>query len=679
MTKKNLIQKEILTNSFENHAFQMSMQVTLDENLEDKRLIGIIKGILNQVKTPIKDLKIQIKNPENIQFRIGEGATQKLDLALENDLPTDLRIRILSIAARALPKSGRSMKEIRQELLKTWPNRVPIIKLFWGIAILPLCALMHILSLRKYDLGDLDIATNPEHEKSLLTLLEWSKHALDLKKETDSLLSLGEEFTMANQFEEAIQIGKLLQGDTSKATLAQKYAHNIVDRFKKIEERPDAINLMLIPTGYWKKKTFQPVLLAFYRNAEGKLGLTEFTYGKKNKDARDFVWDKEINADEFSKFLAPLLGLEEKVKTSAPSKNIARAAYLQMGAVNLRENAMQNMAEQGIQGAASFIPGVLEESGSNQAFREQIWVSSGATFVPSRAEKRGKIRTSPDKIIHEMIRLQFGDSAAADKATFTLAILNDRLEKVIKALPQMRLEDKLKWLKLLEQDQKRLERQLAKSSGNPQFKELVLDPASPFSAFSKRIHDLKIELAKLDKMQASYHKKRAGILNKVKNFPIRLEIPLKLQTKQKRKEEIQIQISEADLKLIEDIKAGFTNPTVDNVRETTKQLLALGERLDQLVDEKKYTATIELYRSIIPYIPSPISKDPLQPVTIYDLLLQKAIQEGKSELLDQFSASLEKLTHYSWEARVKSRDLPLTSSEWVHTINHQAVLYTSHN
>ncbi|MGE4575291.1 MAG: hypothetical protein AB7E63_13145, partial [Parachlamydia sp.] len=664
------MEKTIILYSKQDQQFQMSMQVEANASLNDARLIQIIEDVLGQVKEkPIKNLKLNVKDLSAITFEINQDQqVQKLSSELKQALPEDLRIKIVSATARALPKNFRSIKEIRQSLLDTWPSNVPVIKLLWNVAVHPLSLLGRLLFLKKYDISGLDLVQSPHDKRAFLTALEWSKDALDLKSEDDSLLPLGEEFTLAAQFKEAIETGKG-QETGSKQTLAKKYAEQILERFEKVEDVDRAVNLMLIPTGYWKDRAFEPVLLAFYRHPEGYLALTELTYGQKNAAvSHDFGWKDGIDADKLSVYLAPILGLTEKTTDSQDFKkdNVYRLAYLKWMA--LKGKGAQNLGESEVLGEGEGIPTTVE------AFRQGIWGTSGAVFLEPSPQRRMKVNRDPQQLVHETIRLQFSGSAAAEKAVFTLAILNDRLEKVLKALPQLREEEKRKWLHQLEKDQKRLERQLGKASGDIEFKDIIFGPNSAFSSYTKRIEQLKGELTKLERKEAAYQKKRLALFTKVKSVPTLLKVPEGFSIQAKTQKISSKEILAFDLKMVSEIQERFENPSMENVEATLEQLKTIAGRLDELVDQKKYQAAKELYRSVMSHLPLPISGDPGRAETFYDILYQVCLDQGNSQLLDQFSASLEKFSHFFWEAKIKTADMPLTASDWVHAINQQAVL-----
>lgn len=163
-----------------------------------------------------------------------------------------------------------------------WPGQIPIVQHFWTVGVFPLVLLIRAFSPTMMDMAGLDAQKKPHDEESLLTALKWGREAFEQQLGEDPLeRSLGKPFALSEQLAEAEKIGREWHQADKQTTLPKECADKIMARFEQLNREEDlrktnkALNLMLIPTGYWKDGVYKPVILSFFRNDKGKFSLSE--------------------------------------------------------------------------------------------------------------------------------------------------------------------------------------------------------------------------------------------------------------------------------------------------------------------------------------------------------------------------------------------------------------------
>lgn len=412
--------------------------------------------------------------PKHLSFNANEVSL--------SDEPSDLIVRVCKAQAKALPIRKKTICEIRDELLEMVPDNIPVIYQLWWLVVHPISLIIRAIGPTVYDLSSLHDLDNPHHQDALLTALKWSREALDLSVDDDPLKELGEEFTLVKQFKEAEAIGEALKNKSSKEELATEYSTKILQRLASVANTEGAINLMLLPIGYWTDShTYQPMLLAFYKNTDGQLALSEMTYGSMSDPIiRDYTWEK--TPEDLTEFLETLLLFNQnpnQTPLKLHRKDLYKFANIELHKKTAhQETVLDTLQQNGLTRPAS---------STTQDFFPKLAYHAGASPSQTRKNRRQHISENPFKIVQETLRLQFPEAPGASKELFTLSILNDRLKKILTALPEMSQKKKEKWLQQLEHDRLGFERQLRKAHHHDEAYGLYTDTQGPFKKFAKRL------------------------------------------------------------------------------------------------------------------------------------------------------------------------------------------------
>lgn len=700
----------------QNHGIQIvaSFSATTADPFSHKDIQSIAKRILSQecihssslasslTSKSIKQIKISIDSSRtDISYTINnQAASRKLETAdLSNPIPDDLTIRVMTASTKALATRFNTIQEIRARLLEDYPVRLPIIHFIWDFITYPLSTILFLFKPRVYDTTDLVKAGLAYDEESLLSAIKWSRDAFKMDSKDDPNAHFGQKYSIDAQFKEALTSAKEWKRSTKRPQLAAGYAQEILSRFKELSAKEEtkgrSTNLMLLPTGHWKNPTtFQPVLWAFYINDQQKLCLAEMKYTKEGSSlVRDYVWNNDLTAETLGRYMESMLWLSVKDEARIPSKwGFFRTKagegmideqrrleldkkrkdpdYKKQYAEEEKERELQPYHEgSGREVARPLFPINPEE------FRQRGILSTGAEVVDRGGERRVEVRESPWKIIHETARLQFPEAPFSDKLTFTYKLLSDRLEKILKALPQMKGEERSRWLHELKLEKESFERQLKKVTLSDKTMALFTDQEGPFAGFAAKLKLLEVEIENLDKARAATQKKRAAGLGHYKQGKCAIQLPgglqkdLSYQLKNRRKlDELQRnkQLSTLeDLQKVSTIKCGFNRPDEVGVERTLQALQELQKKLDQFNDKGAYGTTIELYHQVISQIPTPdvLVGEGMSP---YWKALKEKVEETKStEILDKTSHTLSQMTKMYWEAKMKMKFYTIEGDERV--------------
>ncbi len=491
--------------------------------LTDQKIIDFVKFIYQTEYNYghlVKD--IEISGEEPLQYTvIREEKT-------ENKTPlSDLRVKVLQASEKALPMRAKTIHEIYLSLHDTWVGKIPLIQHFWTLVTYPLAIFIRAFSPAIRDLSELNKQKFPDDENAVLTAFKWSREAVDMPVEEDPLYALGEQFTLPKQLAEAEAIGRDWHDPSKRTLLPDTCVKEIMSRLgQDTKSIKQAVNLMLIPTGYWLKGVYQPVILSFYKDVEGKLCLSEMSYGAKGEGttSQDYRWE-DIKKDQLGILLTTLMNRANKPSVEEPF------SYGTWLGRSLVEQIKEDLTIEG----KKDLDKLIEQIGNrdqpiddkpitDEEFRKKMLLSHGATLLKPREGRRDKIRKDPYKLIHETIKLSFPGSSLSDKTTFTLGILSDRLEKVISGLSAMGDEEKVRWVELLEKDVRNFEKHLRKTFGNEEAIERLLRKESPFKKLFQRVQELKVEVDNLPSQLAKRRSERADKLNHPKEGHYTLEV-----------------------------------------------------------------------------------------------------------------------------------------------------------
>ncbi len=651
----------------------VTVKVNYDKSVSDQKIIDAVKKIYldwydhGQI---IKDLEISTSDLTHCKVNRSANTTTKTPLS-------DLVVKVFQASDIVLSTRTKTFSEIYTSLYETWPGKIPILHYFWMLAVYPLAALIRLFPPSVYDhLTELKKLKLPHDEDSLLTTLKWVRETFSSYAEGDPLNSLGKEFTLCSQLAEAESLGRDWHDLSKQASLPELSAKEIMRRYNSLKQHSDArgkaINLMFIPTGYWSEEgIYQTVILSLYRNDKGKFCLSEISSGdNQGATSHDYEWE-EMDEATLKFLLSTLMNRSKQPNAEQQSpfqETKVSAIYVgSVGDIELNKLKFDDST-----------PKTKEKPLTEQEFRDKVYFSAKANKLKPREGSRKKGSDDPDKRIFEAIRKSFPEHPLSDKTIFTFGILSNRLEKIIVGLPQMNEEEKVRWIEILEKDVRSFQRLMRNTFGNEAAFNKLLETDSPFKKLCQRLKELSIEVDNLPSMLTKRREARAETLNDPNqgNYLLTISTDIKpIGEVSVLKSQSETQISPEDLKLVDSVIAGWQSPSQDNLEKTLKSLALLAERIDKLVDQKAYVDVNKLYRSIMPFLPTPRMDSTNN--NFWKVLASQAEVDISSQVFIRFCDSLTKISQYNWETKIKTGDLPLKPDEWVYEIKTQAAITQS--
>lgn len=605
---------------------------TKNLDLKSKDSASRIKNAVSQIisqneNASIKEVEIDF---ETNTYKMGEIEGQ---LNPENKGIVD--VKIVSISSAALPKTQRTLKEIWKELSHQQNDSIRPIQFLWSLALYPYGILKRLIEGPRPDPSIL------KEQHDFKEVMKWGIEALDIKAEDDPNFSLGAHFSLSNQLKE---MDKPIDGSAIK------------NRFDEVKEEKRSINLALINAGYYENGKFNPAIAALYKTADGKMGISIMSYGDESGPSQiDFVWDKEPELNQINELINRLRDGQKP-----PKNNVKGHSYFN-----------ENLAHLDF------------PSGQMVHYYRKLVQAAGAQEI-DRPERRVQIRQDPWKLLQETIRLQFPETSLANKTLFTYRLLNDRLQKLVEGEPRLNTNEKRALISKLAKDLESLERQILK--GDASLSEVSLQNFESLKyqidTFRRRVSETEVEKPDLTQFDNAAGKpieiKVRGIVDSSKEVKSEVRsgslsnddmvIINKVRAAADKRKVLEVRHNkylaakketdallgsynlQAKIKAEEDMRAfapryDLEAEYIDELKAAT---LETANRIDKLLEEKKYQQAIDLYNSVMYEFPGAISASGLQ-------IPKEARDAFRMQLLD--------MTKGYWEAKVKLNQLPLTIQE----------------
>lgn len=634
----------------------------------DARIREIIQKVIGQTDYTLSQNKnITIDLTKNDVFY--SFSNRNIVKYEPDNLPKDVSKTVLAITElknRVLPKRNRTFQEIKNNLLQKWPGQVPIISFFWKYAIYPLSLLARWVYPGKI-FDTTSLKTDPHGRFALEDSLTEVIDVLESSSDTGSKEA-------AEAFKKGIQFAQNWR--TQNPQVQQQLISDLTDQFfRELKPSDKAKNLNVIPGGYWEDAhSFNPIMWSFYVNTSGHLCVSEMTYGSEGIQSYSFGANPDREKIKQLLFNLLILSTPKQELHNLQNSHLFGSSYLQFISRMGPQNPHLDEEHRG--GPNNEINSVTYEN-----FKENLYLHAGATLIVHTEEQsRGTRRTmsqDPLKLIQETLRNQFQDASFADKALFSLHILNNRLAKVLPALPTMSKEEKKEWIQRLDQDYQSLIRQLEKS----QYK---TDLIHTFETFGTHLKYLQKAVQDSEFLNLQSQQERMQNLDHVQSSPYILSVPTQLNPITERGQTVApCCLNESHHALLNKLRIAFIENKAEAIPTVVSTLKSLVTTVNQFINDKHYQTALELSRLIMPLIPES-SENPAELTgfwrtlttldAVQDPLLNNQNIRERSNQIKTFSDEIGKLSQYFWEIKVKSGEIRLKPDEWVNMINMEAAL-----
>ena len=653
--------------------FQMDIKKSKSGNVSEDEVEKISHQILNSLldrngyisKIP-KKITLFFEGNNCNQFSINDEIAKDVkDLNAFNKKLIHLKIAKLS--ENVFPKRTRTFSEIYHSILKSLSPQKSVVKFLWKAVAGAAAAIQKTFHPGKtFDTTSLKWVQDPNGVKSVEEAMHEVAELLDQNPDELSQKA-GKAFKEGLQFAKDCREGK-------KEDALQYMSENIV---KNEGEQNKCTTVALIPGGHWENGVFEPSLWSFYRDTDGALKVIELGYGQEtHSKIREFDFGRDPSQEKIKLLLDNLMRLtEEPPKSSTPS--LKKLGKMGMG-IKYIEEAKNALGEYAKKPSTKDLPPPEEGLSPQQTasiidFKESLFIEAGGS--PLEIEEFENIspilKISPIKLVYETLRTQFPEVPIQDKVLFSMQIFQKRLSQILAAESTMEKKERAFWLNKLETDYKRLENKIEKSGASS-------DILKEFTSLESNVKKLRGKCEELRNKELSTQTKQVEKLKNVSQKDFEIEMPEQSIKKTGKSEKLKLErVSKTDLKAIKELDEAFKSKEAKAISVVVEKLSFLSSRMDDLVENKKYEAAIELFRNIMPYIPAPSdcggknSVKNIEATGFWKLL----VDEGDSNQPKKISDEIGKMTQYFWESKVKTGNLPLKPDEWIFMFNNEAALF----
>lgn len=594
------------------HVVQVALNQSVRLDQETKNQISTLVGrCVEEAQNShvdlqtIKSISIQSLNSGHLRYdyETQEGLQNRRVTIRQGDRQVQEGIRVN--LSGPIQMRHRTLPEIREAFLAKWPNRVPIISFLWQGLIRPLVHIVHALHPgHVLDSKGMTLFKDPHGEGTLISALQEVRRNV-FTENHDPIGRLIDRAILADHEWKASQ-----NNDQSRVELGIEWSGVIRENFQRAN-RNARTPVLMIPTGYRDDQgNFQPLLATFWREGD-TLGLTIAGYGEKGERSFHFECENYHPGQFLNEALFDLMDPER----DGPPRGF------------------KAMAE-----------------GENRPHRPHV-------------------SENPFLLIQETLRQTAPDFPLSLKSEFTYSLLEKHVETVLHNLDRVSPFERLKLLQQLEERCESLERQFRKAGKaedqNERFYNLLQRLRTAVLAESQSDRTLEERAAGLNQPVSKISEPFALVLSST-----RAGVG-EARAAAAQSGELTIQ----DLDRVSRLKAVMLQPTQENVLEAVELWSALKVRCDELVDGRSYPAAVELYHLVMGAIPPPnYPKGELENDFwgVLDARLAAAARgenplpnnQRPFDLYREVSTTIERFSHYFWEAKVQMNHLKLTPSEW---------------
>lgn len=574
-------------------------------------------------------------------------------------------------------------------LLATWPACIPGINILWCLIIAPLLAVWRWrqpenLSLAVFhekerqqlenDLSRLQKLSGPDRFQGFLTALEegrqivenHSKEGLDdiqrakqqeLKSSLDYTLKIGH------------QLAALLQKGSDFSALAKSCATTIIDGFNTATKETVVAT---IPMGYQHEGNYYPLLITFFRNAEGQLCLQKFStdnQSRENQSAYQVFYTFTSMQNETLEKLLKDLWLLQKDAVS-PKKNLKE----ELRQVKIAKSYNFHHSTEPKKTETTPIP-------AHDAI-DQIILTRGGTFhetipVPEADRKLKKeeelkikkesqlpshiVGKDPWSLISHWMKTYYTDAPMADKFALMLDVVSNHLETLFKKFDRFPLTEKQRLLQFIKSEVDSLQQTMEKQFSGQKVFQNLLKTHLGFRALAERITSLETQLNVLSNEQLQL----ASEANQIAfTAPATTQMQLSL-TESPSKDSVSKTVTAPDYvyQQQEHLQA-LAKVLHSNNPLTAKQLLdTLSAAIEKTASQGDWRQTRLLATQVLTLLPVPsLSREK----NIWDVI--------SPEHLDSWGQQISAISQCLWEAKLLLGEKNLWPNELISILNGLAIL-----
>lgn len=431
-----------------------------------------------------------------------------------------------------------------------------------------------------------------------------------------------------------IALGKNLLSAVKNPRLRNTFLEGAGGLNTKIGNLQDGQSV-LIPTGYYTKGQYHPVLLYVVKRG-GQLVVQKYSLATPDSSHTGRIpafEEFELETDNIAAFTQSLITLLEEPKGTASSVERLKAAGLdtQRYTPDIKVNADP-------------IGGVLTALGKRLA-------PVGKAVTPSE---------DPWKLIFSYATT-VDPALLPEKTVFMTHVLENMVSETLKYAERLPLDKKEAYYKVLDVRIKKLEKHLLKH--NPELADKIIGP------LKAQIHRVVAE-SQAKMLRQGETSTIMALLEPGKSAPVHLSIPTKIaQTRTEQDQaalleksgSVGIVANRADLQKLESVFAPqAATPTQAQAGEALAALGALYAKIDQLIEAKDYikarsAATLAL--ATLPSIDNPA-----------------IFSNFTADQMDEMSQRIEQITGQLFESKLRLSDDHPSPEELVHLLNGRALM-----
>ncbi len=667
---------------------KVNINIDSDKTIKRSEILEVAQKILEENQGIKQNQTIYIKYEEdNISYKLGKKKKFTSIIVAENDKTNTHEISY--VTQKIFPKKIPSVKEIFAKYLEKWPPTRKRTRCLWGAVLFSMACIRRMLHPKKiFDISSNEMREDPFHREGLTSVLE---EVSDILGDTNN--------DVKQQIDEGLDFSKLWRGKTGPER--KELVKNFCTTMKaRINGDNDEKTIALIPAGYWKdSKTFQPTLLSFSVN-NGKLFLTEISYGEnRGEEIKEFSFD---STDQLENLIGSLMNLTNEPSPDLKTKKGAAYSQVYLSSImNIKEEEEQKSIdettseasteeeqqksidettseasteeEQSLQEEADVKP-VPAKSLDISDLKQNLILAHGGSPIssktddedPSISKKTGNlsfIKENPMQLVKHFIKSEGVQSNEYVAISFNL--LHSHLKKMLPALHDIPLEKRKEWVHRLESERVQLYRKLDKAG--IENLEDVVDDGKILSDYETCLDTLKNEIKQLKEKESASAENRLKKLKSAKkdSFSIKCLTNFKKTKTQSARQKVtnQVHLTNENQILLDNLGQLLKTASSYNLSEISENLEEAHNAIDALVENGEFGKAIRFYHLLMEHLPPPGMG-----------LIEQIKLTGDKNLPETLSRSIHDINKCFWEAKMKIGEDSLSPREWVDMVNSQAFL-----
>ncbi len=687
------------------------------ETLTETQICQVVQHALtHESKERFDTLTIE-RSDKTLIYKIGNRSIFLIDhmSKIETDLISLRPIR--ELAAKALP-NARNFSFHFSALIRKWPIYIPAINLLWALVIAPILALIRVKNDVKTqihednasDLKRWEESRKAENFQGTISALEECVELISRKGNSAS----PKEAELLQHTKKSLQIAKdvalaLKQPDQqSLKKMAQNTAKEILEA---LDQKSDSPMIMSIPCGYYIDGTYYPVILSFFRNAEGLLCLEKlssdpgaqencqgeriyYTFPNKKqladkKQLSDFLETAWLLQKDRKPPSTVLKSTIESLKIVETLKRIEKNPFQKSPITKTLARAAKLVTQ--LDSEASLFDSLIAHAGGVLRSKSEKEGESKRSSEPSTAAPKARQQKFPKQDFWDMwkdwIADYFPEVPEADKMILTMDVLSFHMDTVLRRIDELSPQEKQTYFPLIQGEMARFRRLVDRSLGNEKsFKTLAEK-----DEFFAKIHSKMLTIERAIEGQHKASSAEQTILQRKdfeKSASTDIDAPI-IRTASTEMPQLAPSIDPTvmyaqrdEFQKLEDALAVISSKTADATQKNKAAVKAkasfdkLATEVNKLANGKDWYQTQAFASKILGMLPIPkIAPDPLSKVTpssIWDINFEDPLDTR--EHLDGWGKTITLVTKCMWEAKLRVSERYLWPQQRVDILKGRAIL-----